>query len=183
MVILPGDTLIMDCYYKSTDRNFTTIGGESTREEMCFDFFFYYPAVDIVTGSSAKHEQALLQWMNDAQDNGYLTGDISAVAAGVNDLDSLYYDGTMDGGLEFYNRSWDPEYTEYDQNYVYCQGVGNDSTLLYDVRPQPTGFVEYDEDIFTCDEPTTTETDSKAMSILEHAWFTIVLGLFRFMIM
>ena len=186
-MILPGDTLILDCYYKSTERNVTTTGGQSTRHEMCFDFYFYYPAVDLLSASSAKTEEALGKWMVDAQANGYLTGDI--LGAADNGLDSLYYDHTMDGSLEFYNRLWDPEYTEYDQNYVYCQGDGNDSTILYEIGTQPTGFVEYDQDVFTCDKPTTTtvtstdDTDSKAMSILEHIWFTIVLGLFRFMIM
>ena len=75
-VILPGDTLILDFYFDSSSRDFVTYGGESTREEMCFDFFLYYPAVDLISASSAKNYIALGQWMADAQTNGYLTGDI-----------------------------------------------------------------------------------------------------------
>ena len=49
--------------------------------------------------------------------------------------------------------------------------------------------MEYDEDIFTCDDATDVDqtavcmTDSKAMSVLEHVLYTMVLGLFGFMIM
>ena len=183
-MILPGDTLILDCYYTSSERNFTTIGGESAKQEMCFDFFMYYPAVDFIRGISAKAEEALNKWMFDAQTNGYLTGDISS--AFINeDWDSLHYDYTMDGSLEFYNRLWDPEYPEYDQNHVYCVG-SNNTIILYDIRPQPTGFVEYYEDVFTCDgnDSSTGDIDSKAQSILEHSLFIItIVGSFGFMIM
>ncbi|XP_055346152.1 DBH-like monooxygenase protein 2 homolog [Paramacrobiotus metropolitanus] len=49
--LMPGDTVVVDCVYSSTKppnvRTNTTFGGESTREEMCIVFAFYYPAVDL----------------------------------------------------------------------------------------------------------------------------------------
>ncbi|GIY34652.1 DBH-like monooxygenase protein 1 homolog [Caerostris darwini] len=44
--ILPGDQVTVECTYDSRTRNFTTFGGESTREEMCLAFFLYYPRME-----------------------------------------------------------------------------------------------------------------------------------------
>ncbi|ODN05520.1 DBH-like monooxygenase protein 1, partial [Orchesella cincta] len=42
-LILPGDTIITRCSYETTDRNGSvTVGGFSTRNEMCNGFFWYY---------------------------------------------------------------------------------------------------------------------------------------------
>eukprot|EP00479_Gromia_sphaerica_P009695 TRINITY_DN417_c0_g1_i3.p1 TRINITY_DN417_c0_g1~~TRINITY_DN417_c0_g1_i3.p1 ORF type:complete len:530 (-),score=130.38 TRINITY_DN417_c0_g1_i3:126-1715(-) len=42
--LMPGDDLIVTCTYNTEGRNETTLGGESTREEMCFAYLSYYPA-------------------------------------------------------------------------------------------------------------------------------------------
>ncbi|GIY63850.1 DBH-like monooxygenase protein 1 [Caerostris extrusa] len=44
--IFPGDQVTVECTYDSRTRNFTTFGGESTREEMCLAFFLYYPRME-----------------------------------------------------------------------------------------------------------------------------------------
>ncbi|XP_037076217.1 DBH-like monooxygenase protein 1 homolog [Pollicipes pollicipes] len=41
--ILPGDTLILECGYNTEDRTNVTMGGFSTRNEMCLAFVTYYP--------------------------------------------------------------------------------------------------------------------------------------------
>lgn len=41
--ILPGDVLITECEYDTSNRDFLTLGGESTREEMCLAFVKVYP--------------------------------------------------------------------------------------------------------------------------------------------
>ena len=41
--MLPGDDLIVNCLYNTKQRDEFTIGGQSTQEEMCLDFLFYYP--------------------------------------------------------------------------------------------------------------------------------------------
>lgn len=47
MLILPGDTLIMECGYDSTKRTKPTFGGEGTEQEMCLSYLTYYPRIDI----------------------------------------------------------------------------------------------------------------------------------------
>lgn len=46
----PGDVIMTTCEYDTTDRNFTTIFGESTKNEMCVSFLSYYPASPLGTG-------------------------------------------------------------------------------------------------------------------------------------
>jgi len=41
--VLPGDQLITRCVWSSTHRNTTTVGGVSTRDEMCLLAILYYP--------------------------------------------------------------------------------------------------------------------------------------------
>merc|ERR1712087_539325 len=47
VTVLPGDSLIIDCWTDSTSRSAATIGGLSSVDEMCIAFLFYYPAVDL----------------------------------------------------------------------------------------------------------------------------------------
>ncbi|ORY33868.1 PHM/PNGase F [Rhizoclosmatium globosum] len=55
-VISPGDTLITKCTYLPTKniRSNTTTFGESTSDEMCFNFVTYYPAMYGICGSNAR---------------------------------------------------------------------------------------------------------------------------------
>lgn len=45
--ILPGDSLITECTYSTTNRTKPTLGGYATTEEMCLAFIFYYPKIDL----------------------------------------------------------------------------------------------------------------------------------------
>ncbi|KAK3101729.1 hypothetical protein FSP39_005907 [Pinctada imbricata] len=45
--ILPGDSIIVECTYNSMDKTQPTYGGESTSEEMCISFFYYYPRIPL----------------------------------------------------------------------------------------------------------------------------------------
>ncbi|KAL1497332.1 hypothetical protein ABEB36_008314 [Hypothenemus hampei] len=45
--LLPGDGLITECTYSTLERNKPTLGGYSTREEMCLSFVLYYPRTDL----------------------------------------------------------------------------------------------------------------------------------------
>ncbi|KAG2487971.1 hypothetical protein HYH03_013411 [Edaphochlamys debaryana] len=42
-ILAPGDVLITTCSYDSTERENVTRYGESTQDEMCFNFVLYYP--------------------------------------------------------------------------------------------------------------------------------------------
>lgn len=50
IVVLPGDHMTIECLYDSRwKNNKTTLGGRSTREEMCEASFFYYPRMEFIT--------------------------------------------------------------------------------------------------------------------------------------
>lgn len=62
-VLMPGEELVTTCTYDSTSRNKTTTFGESTTDEMCFNFLFYYPripAINICTSINTR--SALGTW-------------------------------------------------------------------------------------------------------------------------
>ncbi|XP_071438873.1 MOXD1 homolog 2 [Hetaerina americana] len=45
--VYPGDHLIAECVYNSMDRSTITLGGLTTREEMCLVFALYYPRMEL----------------------------------------------------------------------------------------------------------------------------------------
>ncbi|KAB0792970.1 hypothetical protein PPYR_12590 [Photinus pyralis] len=45
--ILPGDGLITECTYSTINRKLPTLGGYSTREEMCLAFVLHYPRTQL----------------------------------------------------------------------------------------------------------------------------------------
>ena len=47
VVLLPGDELIFNCLYNTKSRSEFTHGGQSIQEEMCLNFLYYYPRMDI----------------------------------------------------------------------------------------------------------------------------------------
>ncbi|XP_050714988.1 uncharacterized protein LOC126997820 [Eriocheir sinensis] len=55
VTVLPGDTLIMECYYDSSAKRKPTFGGLGTKEEMCLAFMSYYPRVNVsICGSQPQ---------------------------------------------------------------------------------------------------------------------------------
>ncbi|KAJ9581419.1 hypothetical protein L9F63_023400 [Diploptera punctata] len=47
VIVYPGDHLIAECVYNSVERSTITLGGLTSREEMCLVFGYYYPRVDL----------------------------------------------------------------------------------------------------------------------------------------
>ncbi|XP_023703480.2 MOXD1 homolog 2 [Cryptotermes secundus] len=47
VTVYPGDHLIAQCVYNSEGRTTITLGGLTTREEMCLVFAMYYPRIDL----------------------------------------------------------------------------------------------------------------------------------------
>ncbi|CAG0897730.1 unnamed protein product [Darwinula stevensoni] len=47
ITLYPGDQLIMECDYDSSNRDSVTVSGYGTAEEMCLGFFQYYPALNL----------------------------------------------------------------------------------------------------------------------------------------
>ncbi|XP_064213511.1 MOXD1 homolog 1 [Tribolium castaneum] len=47
VIILPGDGLVTECTYSTLNRNKPTLGGYSTKEEMCLAFVLHYPRTQL----------------------------------------------------------------------------------------------------------------------------------------
>ncbi|CAL8126013.1 unnamed protein product [Orchesella dallaii] len=47
IVVLPGDELLSECEYKTTDSPKYIVGGLATHQEMCQIFLFYYPRIPL----------------------------------------------------------------------------------------------------------------------------------------
>ncbi|XP_078690261.1 DBH-like monooxygenase protein 1 homolog [Branchiostoma floridae x Branchiostoma belcheri] len=45
--VLPGDSILMECTYDTTDRNGVTYGGLKTEDEMCIAWILYYPKMEL----------------------------------------------------------------------------------------------------------------------------------------
>ncbi|XP_078656304.1 DBH-like monooxygenase protein 1 homolog [Branchiostoma floridae x Branchiostoma belcheri] len=52
VAIYPGDTLVMECNYRTTHKDNVVYGGLGTPEEMCMDFLFYYPKFNLANCDS-----------------------------------------------------------------------------------------------------------------------------------
>lgn len=45
--VLPGDELITECSYDTRDRARPTLGGYSSKQEMCLAFILHYPRIPL----------------------------------------------------------------------------------------------------------------------------------------
>ncbi|CAL4133676.1 unnamed protein product, partial [Meganyctiphanes norvegica] len=45
--VLPGDILMTECLYNSTDKSTATYGGLATQDEMCLSYLVYYPKTNL----------------------------------------------------------------------------------------------------------------------------------------
>ncbi|XP_064597418.1 DBH-like monooxygenase protein 1 [Liolophura sinensis] len=61
--VLPGDHFITECDYRSTDRKNITLGGLSTRQEMCLGFLMYYPKIKLANCQSTPTPQYLSSFL------------------------------------------------------------------------------------------------------------------------
>lgn len=97
ITILPGDEIKVTCVYNTMDRTSFTYGGESTHDEMCLDFLWYYPRsstnLALCLGGTPQEElKAFTQTINK-------TGDI------ISYLKSLGSQKTQDLFQNFYNNA------------------------------------------------------------------------------
>ena len=56
-----GDHLIAECIYNSRKRNSITLGGFSTREEMCLVYAFYYPKAPLSVCYSLPSQKTVFE--------------------------------------------------------------------------------------------------------------------------
>jgi len=171
--ILPGDELILDCYYNSSARSTWTYGGPATTEEMCWVFVTYYPALQWYGAGSWKTEAALSAWMSDAQQAGFLSGNATDIQTGFDDgslrWDDLVYSSDKDGAQEFFNRLYDANYSAYNAaNEVCSTGDMSDnvSFIAPAMEPVPNvDFEPFDLDLFECDGGDRVQVEATAQCV------------------
>ncbi|XP_033321707.1 tyramine beta hydroxylase [Megalopta genalis] len=59
VTVLPGDSLITTCTYKTMDRKNVTLGGFAISDEMCVNYIHYYPDARLEVCKSAISDDAL----------------------------------------------------------------------------------------------------------------------------
>lgn len=57
--VLPGDALITTCHYNTEDRQNITLGGFSITDEMCVNYVYYYPKIELEVCKSSISDQNL----------------------------------------------------------------------------------------------------------------------------
>ena len=128
--ILPGDDLILECYYDTSDANEITYAGEESASEMCYVYLYVYPKPELSKCRSTFAFSEIQNWVLKAKELGYLN----------DDADEYY--SYLDGAKEYYQSLW-WNTTSYTQS---CQDQYSDrlSTVLID-KPEITN--EYQTEI------------------------------------
>ena len=104
-------------------------------------------------------------------------------------LTLLFYDASIDGALEFYNRLYSADYPQYNQHTLYCAGneglyndeyenvVRDESFNEYDLGlDECDNFINVDEDVGVCVPSDTIENEdvSEMISIISGCIFLII---------
>jgi len=155
--ILPGDELIVECVYDSTERDGMTYNGESTMEEMCLSYLMVYPKPNL--GSCVSGYPAVLN-----PDNGEWVGDVSvffeqAEINGYYDPDTDFYDVNVDGALEFYQQF----VTEGNRLQLCPDNKGAPLSAAFGVHPALRPDIDYDsfddDEYYVCNAEETEEPE------------------------
>ena len=166
IVILPGDEFILDCWTNSSTRREYTDGGESSSQEMCFAFIFYYPKIALEESAVSKSFAAIHQFFQDAQSAGYLggnTGDLYDMYNAWNFSLLNTWNSSKDGSLEFYNRLWSVDYPQYNDHEHECSD-GNGTTIYSsDSIARDESFVHYELQDISCDN--TDDDDEETIGV------------------
>ena len=196
---MPGDEFIVDCWTDSRDRTEHTTGGESSSQEMCFVFLFYYPAMPFISTIGGKTPEALGTWMYDAQQAGYLSGDYNDLFAAFNtsgwgdqNFTGFEYYSEKDGALEFYNRLYNASYDSYNSHYVSCwtqqEQINENSSWMIPRNENFTHYELYDleceniidvdsDDIGVCVETLPTD-DATALILMINGLIVLITSIF-----
>ncbi|CAH8671649.1 unnamed protein product [Schistosoma margrebowiei] len=67
--IKPGDTLITTCTYDTSQKNQVTFGGIGINNEMCINYIFYYPKIDLELCKSEVSIESLNIFLNTLDEN------------------------------------------------------------------------------------------------------------------
>ncbi len=123
LIILPGDTLINRCIFENTDRQGNvTIGGFSTRNEMCTGFVWYYDKIpNVAVCRSEIRSQEYRQFVqiynttwSDSQRENVVTSPSSNAGLLVSEVGNHFIDWTLA------NRKQIQEYHRYLPQITMC---------------------------------------------------------------
>lgn len=64
VVYFQGDALITSCTYKTTDRENITLGGHGIKDEMCVNYMYYYPKIDLEVCKSNINTERLQDYFH-----------------------------------------------------------------------------------------------------------------------
>lgn len=161
ITMLPGDSFIAQCTYNTTERAYLITGGQSTFEEMCVNFIFYYPRIPTMNWCGTFHlTDDHDQWFEESENKGYY------------DPDSNFYDINVDGALDHYM-----SYVEDDKylRYQYCSG---DASGIIKIPIDDEEFEAYvdpiDYDCDAQDDEDEVTTDDSGFSFELDSWYSIV---------
>jgi len=190
--ILPGDQFIVHCTYDTTDKEDMTLGGQGSSDEMCIAFLWVYPKPDLFYCVSKIHETAIDDWLNDAYDAGYWDVDwdgatiADLIANGsiesASDVPPYYWkyvggfwNTSMDGANEFYDKFYDENDTTYSARTSLCwDGAGAERETDTSFEEELGNFTEYCSDSCGCD---TTEEEAQSDDEDDNNETYIIIGI------
>eukprot|EP01084_Bolivina_argentea_P235209 395854_1 len=150
--IKAGDAFIMNCYLNSTGRDWITLGGESTSQEMCLGFIYVYPAPHLSECWTKFTYDSMWNWLNHVQNKGYLNGNITDAMQNW-DWEDLIWDKSVNNATQVYNMLWDID-SEY-KHWQRCKTQNGSWITKFEtyndgIRTVPNGFKEYNDDTVDC---------------------------------
>eukprot|EP00058_Branchiostoma_floridae_P019171 XP_002604660.1 hypothetical protein BRAFLDRAFT_94822 [Branchiostoma floridae] len=125
VTIYPGDTLVMECNYRTAHKDNVVYGGLGTPEEMCMDFLFYYPKFNLHNCDSSPQFSRTLSFVG-VEDYNLDPFQVLAPPSMVNKSYEEVMEGfqwTDERAQQFSSHLMDGNFT------TYCFGKGNSSTL------------------------------------------------------
>ncbi|XP_078608530.1 DBH-like monooxygenase protein 1 homolog [Branchiostoma floridae x Branchiostoma japonicum] len=133
VTIYPGDTLVMECNYRTAHKDNVVYGGLGTPEEMCMDFLFYYPKFNLHNCDSRPSFSRTLGFVG-VKDYNPEPFQVLAPPGLVNKS----YEEVMEGF------QWTDERAQQFSSHLlggnfttYCFGKGNSSAFLEPVGEMP----------------------------------------------
>lgn len=130
MKVLPGDYILGECEYDTTDRTNLTVGGLQNVDEMCIIVMDYYPAANVSSCAKLGSMQELNKIFHVDQ--------LPESVRNKKSSDLINYD--LYNYLTNYNTSTLNE--EDISNIRRIQGFGKSQTVCYSVNPDQTFFYD-----------------------------------------
>eukprot|EP00058_Branchiostoma_floridae_P003514 XP_002589002.1 hypothetical protein BRAFLDRAFT_124914 [Branchiostoma floridae] len=132
IAIYPGDTLVMECSYRSTDQDNVVYGGLGALEEMCMDFVFYYPKSKLRSCDSRPSSSRTLGFVG-VED--YIPDPFQILAPPS--LVNKSYEDVVEGFQWTGQRVQQFSSHILDGNFsTFCLGMGNGSADYYELASQ-----------------------------------------------